>query len=112
MPFVAMNRGGGRRIEEFMTPHSKGPYIDWKRSQRLDKEVKLKDSITQEDVLLILKMVEASNTDELHLETGDLKLIIRRIGRLRGRIEVACVRRKASLGCRHSSRQGISFFCC
>jgi acetyl-CoA carboxylase biotin carboxyl carrier protein len=78
MPFVAMNRGGGRRIEEFMTPHSKGPYIDWKRSQRLDKEVKLKDSITQEDVLLILKMVEASNTDELHLETGDLKLIIRR----------------------------------
>jgi len=36
------------------------------------------DSITQEDVLQILKMVEASNTDELHLETGDLKLIIRR----------------------------------
>ena len=38
----------------------------------------MKDSITQEDVLQILKMVEASNTDELHLETGDLKLIIRR----------------------------------
>jgi acetyl-CoA carboxylase biotin carboxyl carrier protein len=38
----------------------------------------LKDSITQEDVLQILKMVEASNTDELHLEMGDLKLIIRR----------------------------------
>jgi acetyl-CoA carboxylase biotin carboxyl carrier protein len=36
------------------------------------------DSITQEDVLQILKMVEASNTDELHLETGDLKLILRR----------------------------------
>jgi len=52
--------------------------MDWKRSQRLDEEVKLKDSITQEDVLQIMKMVEASNTDELHLETGDLKLIIRR----------------------------------
>jgi acetyl-CoA carboxylase biotin carboxyl carrier protein len=36
------------------------------------------DSITQGDVLQILKMVEASNTDELHLETGDLKLIIRK----------------------------------
>jgi acetyl-CoA carboxylase biotin carboxyl carrier protein len=36
------------------------------------------DSITQEEVLRILKMVEASNTDELHLETGDLKLIIRK----------------------------------
>jgi acetyl-CoA carboxylase biotin carboxyl carrier protein len=48
------------------------------RPSRLDEEVKLKDSITQEDVLQILKMVEASNTDELHLEMGDLKLIIRR----------------------------------
>ena len=38
----------------------------------------MNDSLTQEDVLQILKMVEASNTDELHLETGDLKLIIRR----------------------------------
>jgi acetyl-CoA carboxylase biotin carboxyl carrier protein len=36
------------------------------------------DSITQEDVLQILKMVEASNMDELHLETGDLKVILRR----------------------------------
>ena len=36
------------------------------------------DSITQEDVLQILKLVEASNTDELHLETGDLKLVIRK----------------------------------
>ena len=36
------------------------------------------DSITQEDVLNILKIVEASNTDELHLEAGDLKLIIRK----------------------------------
>lgn len=36
------------------------------------------DSITQEDVLQILKIVEASNTDELHLETGDLKLILRK----------------------------------
>jgi len=39
------------------------------------------DSITQEDVLQIMKMVEASNTDELHLETGDLKLILRRASR-------------------------------
>ena len=36
------------------------------------------DSITQEEVLQILKIVETSNTDELHLETGDLKLIIRK----------------------------------
>ena len=36
------------------------------------------DWITQEDVLQIMKLVEASNTDELHLETGDLKLILRR----------------------------------
>ena len=38
----------------------------------------MNDSLTQEDVLQILKIIEASNTDELHLETGDLKLIIRR----------------------------------
>jgi acetyl-CoA carboxylase biotin carboxyl carrier protein len=54
------------------------PHIDNKRSQRLDEEVNFMDSITQEDVLQILKIVEASNTDELHLETGDLKLIIRK----------------------------------
>ena len=78
------------------------------------------DSITQEDVLQILKIVEASNTDELHLETGDLKLILRkanprtnerRIGRFRDRIEDAGIRRKDRLGCRHSSRQGIKLFC-
>ena len=79
------------------------------------------DSITQEDVLQILKIVEASNTDELHLETGDLKLIIRKANPrtakragsddLRDRIEDAGIRRKDRLGCRHSSRQGIKLFC-
>lgn len=54
------------------------PHIDCKLSQRLDEEVQFMDSITQEEVLQILKIVEASNTDELHLETGDLKLIIRK----------------------------------
>jgi len=37
-------------------------------------------SLTQEDVLRIVQIVEESNTDELQLETGDLKLIIRRGG--------------------------------
>ena len=36
------------------------------------------DSISQSDVIQILKMVEESHTDELHLEMGDLKLTIKR----------------------------------
>ena len=35
-------------------------------------------SINQDDVLEILRMVEESNFDELHLETGDLKLIVKK----------------------------------
>ncbi|MFH2128807.1 MAG: acetyl-CoA carboxylase biotin carboxyl carrier protein [bacterium] len=36
------------------------------------------DSISQADVIQILKMVEASHMDELHLEMGDLKLTVKR----------------------------------
>lgn len=45
-------------------------------------------ALTQEDVLRIVKIVEESNTDELHLETGDLKLIIRR-GGARAGVEIS-----------------------
>jgi acetyl-CoA carboxylase biotin carboxyl carrier protein len=38
------------------------------------------ESINQEDVLLILKLLEESKFDDLCLETGDLKLIARRQG--------------------------------
>jgi acetyl-CoA carboxylase biotin carboxyl carrier protein len=36
------------------------------------------DSITQKDVIHIMELVEKTDTDELHLEMGDLKLIIRK----------------------------------
>jgi len=36
--------------------------------------------ISRDDVLQILKMVNESQIDELHLETGDLKLMIRKYG--------------------------------
>jgi len=38
-------------------------------------------SITQEDVLLILKLLDESPFDELHVETGDLKLWASKHGR-------------------------------
>jgi acetyl-CoA carboxylase biotin carboxyl carrier protein len=38
-------------------------------------------SITQEDVLLILKLLDESAFDELHIETGDLKLWARKHGK-------------------------------
>ncbi len=38
-------------------------------------------SITQEDVLLILKLLDESAFDELHIETGDLKLWARKPGK-------------------------------
>jgi len=36
------------------------------------------DSITQKDVIRIMELVEKTDTDELHLEMGDLKLTIRK----------------------------------
>ena len=36
------------------------------------------ETINQDDVLLILKLLDESNFDELHLETGDLKLIVKK----------------------------------
>ena len=36
------------------------------------------EPIDQDDVIEILKMVEESNFDELHLEIGDLKLIVKK----------------------------------
>jgi len=38
-------------------------------------------SITQDDVLLILKMLDESAFDELRIETGDLKLLARKHGK-------------------------------
>jgi acetyl-CoA carboxylase biotin carboxyl carrier protein len=37
--------------------------------------------ITRDDIIQILKMVTESDIDELHVETGDLKLIIKKYGR-------------------------------
>ncbi|MBW2149241.1 MAG: hypothetical protein JRI22_19740, partial [Deltaproteobacteria bacterium] len=37
-------------------------------------------SINQDDVLEILKIIEESTFDELHLEMGDLKLIVKKHG--------------------------------
>jgi acetyl-CoA carboxylase biotin carboxyl carrier protein len=36
--------------------------------------------LTQDEVIEILRLVEQSTFDELHLETGDLKLVIRKQG--------------------------------
>ena len=36
------------------------------------------NSLTQDDVIEVLKIIDESKYDELHLETGDLKLIVRR----------------------------------
>jgi len=36
------------------------------------------EEINQEDVIQIMKMLEESTFDELHLETGDLKLIVKK----------------------------------
>jgi acetyl-CoA carboxylase biotin carboxyl carrier protein len=41
-------------------------------------------TINQEDVFLILKLLEESPFDELQLETGDLRLHVKRKGSLRG----------------------------
>jgi len=38
------------------------------------------EPITQEDVFLILKLIEESKYDELHLEMGDLKLDVKKQG--------------------------------
>jgi acetyl-CoA carboxylase biotin carboxyl carrier protein len=47
------------------------------------------ESINQEDILLILKLLEESKFDDLCLETGNLKLIARKqgIGEIRGEKE-------------------------
>jgi acetyl-CoA carboxylase biotin carboxyl carrier protein len=42
------------------------------------KEEIFMEGITQDDVIEILKMLDESNMDEIHLEMGDLKLIARR----------------------------------
>jgi acetyl-CoA carboxylase biotin carboxyl carrier protein len=43
-------------------------------------EVYSMPSINQDDVLEILKIIEESSFDELHLEMGDLKLIVKKRG--------------------------------
>ena len=37
-------------------------------------------TLTQDEVIEILRLVEESTFDELHLETGDLKLVVRKQG--------------------------------
>jgi acetyl-CoA carboxylase biotin carboxyl carrier protein len=37
-------------------------------------------TLTQDEVIEILRLVEQSTFDELHLETGDLKLVVRKQG--------------------------------
>jgi len=37
-------------------------------------------TLTQDEVIQILKLVEESSFDELHLETGDMKLVVRKKG--------------------------------
>jgi len=37
-------------------------------------------ALTEEEIFQILKLVEQSSFDELHLETGDLKLLVRKKG--------------------------------
>ena len=37
-------------------------------------------TLTEDEVIQILRLVEASSFDELHLETGDLKLVVRKKG--------------------------------
>jgi acetyl-CoA carboxylase biotin carboxyl carrier protein len=36
--------------------------------------------LTEDEVIQVLKLVEASSFDELHLETGDIKLVVRKKG--------------------------------
>jgi acetyl-CoA carboxylase biotin carboxyl carrier protein len=45
-------------------------------------------SITQDDVLLILKLLDESTFDELRIETGDFKLLARKRGKGKGLEEV------------------------
>jgi acetyl-CoA carboxylase biotin carboxyl carrier protein len=45
------------------------------------------NSLTQDDVLYILKILDESTIDELHLETGDLKLTVRKRSATRGPLE-------------------------
>lgn len=49
------------------------------------------ESITQEDVFLILKLIEESNYDELHLEIGDLKLDVKKQGDRASVVNSRCV---------------------
>jgi acetyl-CoA carboxylase biotin carboxyl carrier protein len=37
-------------------------------------------TLTEDEVIRILKLVEQSTFDELHLETGELKLVVRKLG--------------------------------
>jgi acetyl-CoA carboxylase biotin carboxyl carrier protein len=53
-------------------------------------------SITQDDVLLILKLLDESNFDELHIETEDFKLLARKHGKGKGLEEVVFEDKKSS----------------
>ena len=50
------------------------------------------EPMSREDVIQILKIVNESKIDELHLETGDLKLIVKKEGNSRLAHEIGFVR--------------------
>jgi acetyl-CoA carboxylase biotin carboxyl carrier protein len=53
-------------------------------------------SITQDDVLIILKLLDESTFDELHIETEDFKLLARKQGKGKGLEEVVFEDKKSS----------------
>ncbi len=54
------------------------------------------EPITQEDVFLILKLIEESKYDELHLEIGDLKLDVKKQGNRASVVDSKCVPEKSA----------------
>jgi acetyl-CoA carboxylase biotin carboxyl carrier protein len=56
-------------------------------------------SITQDDVLLILKLLDESTFDELRIETGDFKLLARKRGKGKGLEEVVFEDLSSELQC-------------
>jgi acetyl-CoA carboxylase biotin carboxyl carrier protein len=54
------------------------------------------EPITQEDVFLILKLIEESKYDEMHLEIGDLKIDVRKQGNKASVVDSKCVSEKTA----------------
>jgi acetyl-CoA carboxylase biotin carboxyl carrier protein len=54
------------------------------------------EPITQEDVFLILKLIEESKYDEMHLEIGDLKIDVKKQGNRASVVDSKCVSEKTA----------------